>query len=137
MDTLLQLGQAAGLLFGYRPVWEPKAGTVPFFAPPVAPVLPATVDPVLNPYPEWSNTPTITIHDSAESLLDTLYGYRVDPMSGDPAGIDVPPGPLALNDADGVAALAAARAAPAAAAPRRARCSAWISRSGAATCWCA
>ena len=108
MDTLLQLSQAAGLFFGYRPVWEPKAGTVPFFAPPVAPVLPATVEPVLNPYPDWSNTPTITIHDSAESLLDTLYGYHVDPMSGDPAGIDVPPGPLALNDADGVAALAAA-----------------------------
>jgi hypothetical protein len=107
MDTLLQPGETANLLFGYRPMWVPAAGSAPFFPPPLAALKPVSVNPVPLDYPDWSNTPTITIHDSAESLLDTLYGYQVAPLSGDPKGIDVPPGPLALNDADGAAAMTA------------------------------
>ncbi|GGA41182.1 hypothetical protein [Dyella nitratireducens] len=107
MDTILQLGKTANLFFGYRPVWVPAADSLPFFAPPTAAVAPVTVTPVKAPFPEWSATPTITIHESADSLLNTLYAYQVAPMSGDPSGIDVPSGPLALDDADHTAALAA------------------------------
>jgi len=107
MDTLLQLGQTANLLFGYAPTWAHVAGSAPFFTPPLAALKRVDAQPVVEPYPDWSNTPTITIHESPESLLNRLYAYRVDPMSGDPLGISVPPGPLALDDADAVNALAA------------------------------
>ena len=110
MDTLLKLGQTANLLFGYCPTWARTAGSAPFFTPPLAALKPVDAQPVVEPYPDWSNTPTITIHESPESLLNRLYAYRVDPMSGDPLGISVPPGPLALNDADSANALAAVSA---------------------------
>ena len=107
MDTLLQLGQGANLLFGYRSVWAPAGNSTPFFAPSTAAVNAVVAVPILDPFPDWSNTPTITIHTSAQSLLDTVYSYQVAPMTGDPAGIDIPPGPLALDDADHAAALTA------------------------------
>ncbi|MFK2891574.1 hypothetical protein ISS98_10615 [Dyella flagellata] len=106
----MQPGQTANLLYGYRPTWVPAADSTPFFAPPLAALRPVDVQPVLEPYPVWGNTPTITIHDSPESLLNRLYAYRVNPMSGDPLGISVPAGPLALDDADAASALAAVSA---------------------------
>ncbi len=106
--TAIQLGQACTLLFGYRPAWNPSGSvSAPFFAPPTDSTV--TFPPTYVPpqYPDWSNTPYITIHDSAESLISAVYDYGVAPMTHDPAGIDVPVGPLELDDADRSAALAA------------------------------
>lgn len=108
MSSSIQLGQAANLLFGYQPAWNPVGSvSFPFFAPSTASTVTFAPDFVAPPYPEWSNTPTITIHTSAASLASALYKYNVAPMSLDPAGAYVPVGPLELNDADSVAAVAA------------------------------
>ncbi|MFC5743648.1 hypothetical protein [Dyella tabacisoli] len=104
----MQLGLTANLLFGYRPVWVPGGDKpAPFFVPPVTALTAVDVQPVVDPYPDWSNTPTITIHDSADSLLSTIYAYQAARMPADPDGVHVPVGPLALGDADQVAAQAA------------------------------
>ena len=106
MATPIQLGQAANLLFGYRQVWDPNGPELPFFAPPTAPV--ATTQPAYVPaeYPYWDATPTITLHETAESLVSAIYQYRVAPLPFNPPGLKVPTGPLTLGDADSAAAVA-------------------------------
>ena len=107
MALSIQLGQAANLLFGYVPVWDPNGTGLPFFAAPTAPV--ATITPTVVPaqFPDWDATPTITIHETALSLVSAIYSYGVAPLSFDPPGLDVPSGPLTLGDADGAAAISA------------------------------
>jgi hypothetical protein len=103
----LQLGQAANILYGYQPVWNVTSGTaLPFFAPPVVSVV--TSVPVFEApeYIEWTNTPTVTIHNSADDLVSAIYHYNVLPLSSDPSGLDIPAGPLALDDADKKTAIA-------------------------------
>lgn len=110
MSSTSLVNSAANLLFGYRPVWDMRQNptTTPFFAPPIGALAP--VNPMRHnaPYPNWDDYPTITIHDSPESLLSTIYAYRVAGIAGDQADIQVPAGPLALDDADRTTALAAA-----------------------------
>lgn len=96
--STLQLGQAANLLFGYQPAWDPAEGA-PFFAPPTDSTLTFPVGPPTEPA-YWDATPTITLHTTPLSLLSAVYKYKVAPMSADPAGIDVPVGALTLLDAD-------------------------------------
>ncbi len=107
MPSSLLLGQSANLLFGYQPTWNPSGSSYPFFAPPVASTV--TLAPSFTPpeFTNWSATPVITLHDSATDLLSGLYRYKVAAMALDPAGADVPAGPLALGDADSAAAIAA------------------------------
>lgn len=110
MNTVA-IGSAANLLFGYQPVWDPSGSVEsPFFLAPQQPLAPQ--NPVTTPtqMPLWSGTPVITLHSSAQSLLSAIYRYDVLPLASDPQDIDVPSGPLALDDADSATALAAASA---------------------------
>ncbi|ABC21000.1 hypothetical protein Rru_A0195 [Rhodospirillum rubrum ATCC 11170] len=95
---------AANLVFGYRPVWTPQdtAAPYPYFEPPVAAL--SSVTPNVTPHDVdyWAPYPTITLHDSASSLLSGLNAYRV---TGLQKGVVVQPGPLMLSDADGAKAL--------------------------------
>ncbi len=109
MPTSIQIGQAANLLFGYQSAWDPNgSASYPFFAPPTASTVTFAPDfvPPSDPV-AWTNTPTITLHESAASLVSAIYEYQVAPMSIDPSGVAVPAGPLVLNDADSKAAIAA------------------------------
>jgi len=111
MANPMTIGTAANLLFGYRPVWNPNGKIAsPFFAPLQQPLRPQ--NPVTTPstFRYWSGTPVITLHGSAQSLVSEIYKYDVLPVSNDPQNIDVPSGPLSLNDADSAAALTAAGA---------------------------
>jgi hypothetical protein len=110
VNTII-VGTAANLLFGYQPVWNPN-GQIPspFFLPPKQPL--QSQNPVTKPsdFQLWSGTPLITLHGSAQSLVSAIYNYDVLPVSNDPQNIDIPSGPLSLNDADSAQALAAAGA---------------------------
>ncbi len=98
--TAIQLGQACTLLFGYRPAWDPNSSKPPFFTPPTKSTVTSTPKYEKSQDSYWSSTPYVTIHESAESLISALYEYDVAP-----AGIDVPVGPLELDDPDRAAAL--------------------------------
>jgi len=104
----ITVGTSTNLFFGYQPAWNPS-GQIgsPFFLPPdqaIKPQNPVTTD---SDFPFWSSTPLITLHGSAQSLISAIYRYEVLPVSNVPQDINVPSGPLSLNDADSVAALAA------------------------------
>jgi hypothetical protein len=109
MANAITVGTAVNLLFGYQPVWNPNGQIAsPFFLPQKQPLKPQ--NPVTTPsdFPFWSTTPLVTLHDSAQSLVSEIYKYAVLPVANDPQDIDVPSGPLSLDDADSAAALAAA-----------------------------
>jgi hypothetical protein len=111
MVNTISVGTAVNLFFGYQPVWNPNGQIAsPFFAPSQQPLSPQ--NPVITPsdFQYWSSTPLITLHNSAQSLVSEIYEYDVLPVSNDPQSIDVPSGPLSLNDADSAQALAAAGA---------------------------
>jgi len=107
----MTIGTAANLLFGYQPAWDPSGSIAsPFFLPPDQPIVPQ--NPVTTPsnMPFWTGTPLITLHESAQSLISRIYRYDVLPLSSVQQTIDVPTGPLSLDDADNAAALAAVSA---------------------------
>lgn len=109
MTQALCVGTAANLLMGYRPAWDPSGDVVsPFFSPATSPLKPQ--HPVKRPtnFQYWSSTPVITLHETPQSLLSAVYSYDVLPPANDPKPIDVPSGPLALDDADRAAALKSA-----------------------------
>jgi len=111
LANTIAVGTAANLLFGYQPVWDPSGQIAsPFFLPPEQPLRPQ--NPVTTPsdFQFWSGTPVITLHGSAQSLVSEIYRYDVLPVSNVQQNIDVPTGPLSLNDADSAKALAAAGA---------------------------
>jgi hypothetical protein len=111
MVNTITVGTAANLLFGYHPVWNPNGQIAsPFFPPPKQPLRPQ--NPVTTPsdFQYWVGTPLITLHGSAQSLVSEIYKYDVLPVSNAVQNIDVPSGPLSLNDADSAEALAAAGA---------------------------
>jgi len=109
MTHAIDVGTAVNLLFGFRPAWDPT-GTVasPFFSPATPPLAPQNPVTKAASFQYWSGTPLITLHASPESLLSAIYSYDVAPVANDPQAIDVPSGPLALDDADRAAALKAA-----------------------------
>lgn len=111
MANSITIGTAANLLFGYQPVWNPS-GQVPspFFQPPQHPLKPQNPVTKKTDFQHWSGTPLITLHGSAQSLVSEIYRYTVLPVSNDPQDINVPSGPLSLNDADSAQAVAAAGA---------------------------
>ena len=107
MTSSIQLGQAANLLFGYQPAWDPNSPSTPFFSPTTPSV--QTLVPTYTPpqFPEWDFAPTITIHSTPQSVVSAILQYQVARLALDPAGLSVPSGPLTLNDADSAAALSA------------------------------
>ena len=110
MPATIQLGQAANLLFGYLPVWNPSASNPasPFFAPPVPPVrTPVAGETVPSSFTQWDGYPTITLHETPESLVSAIYDFNVAKFSADPPGLNIPSGPLVLDDADSRSAIAA------------------------------
>lgn len=103
------VGNAANLFMGYRPVWNPNGDAdSPFFAPSIQPLKTQRTVTTPNPAGYWSGTPVITLHQSAQSLVSAIYDYDVLPVSNDRKEIDIPSGPLSLNDADQKAAMKAA-----------------------------
>ena len=109
MANTIVVGTGVNLLFGYQPVWNPNGQIAsPFFQSPKQPLKPQ--NPITTPsdFPYWSSTPLITLHNSAQSLVSQIYKYDVLPVANDPQNIDVPSGPLSLNDADSAQALTAA-----------------------------
>jgi hypothetical protein len=107
MATQIQIGQAANLLFGYQPIWDPNSAALPFFAAPTPSVKTTAPQYVPAQFPDWDNSPTITIHQTAEGLVSAIYKYKVARLAQDPAGLQVPSGQLALDDADSASAIAA------------------------------
>lgn len=108
MSGSLSLGEGANLLFGYRPAWNPNgSAAAPFFAPPTASTVTYTPSFVAPPANFWDAAPTITLHATPEDLISAVYQYSVAPMALDPGGVNVPAGPLVLDDADRQAAIAA------------------------------
>src|SRR5690349_5708957 len=102
----IRLGDAATLVFGFRPTWNPAdSSSSPLFPPPVVPT--KTFDALIvdNPHAAWS-LPVITIHDTVESLVSELYAYRVMPLTPNQPGFSIPAGPLTVDDADRTASLA-------------------------------
>lgn len=109
MANTITIGTAANLLFGYQPVWNPNGQvSSPFFQPPLQPLKPQNPVTEKTDFQHWSGTPLITLHGSAQSLVSEIYSYGVLPVSNDPQDINVPTGPLSLNDADSAQAIAAA-----------------------------
>lgn len=100
----LELGTATNLLYGVKPVWTGTAEAL--FAPPTSATIqiPTSIDAVDT---GWG-FPVLTLHDDAQSLLGTLYDYRVASAFQDPGAFSVQSGPLALADHDAVAATSAA-----------------------------
>ncbi|WP_413207811.1 hypothetical protein [Rhodospirillum sp. A1_3_36] len=109
MVHAITIGTSANLMFGYHPVWNPNGDVAsPFFLPAQQPLRPQNPATTPSDFQLWVSTPVITLHPSAQSLLSTIYDYDVLPVSNDPQTIDIPSGPLALNDADAASALRAA-----------------------------
>ncbi|WP_041794617.1 hypothetical protein [Pararhodospirillum photometricum] len=108
MAQSIPVGTSANLLFGYQPVWNPSGEIpVPFFGPATPPLRPQNMTNTPVDFPLWGGTPVITLHQSPQSLVSTIYDYDVLPTTSDPKSIVVPSGPLSLNDADSKSALAA------------------------------
>ena len=98
----VQLGTAANLLYGVKPVWSGTADGM--FAPPVAPT--ETSQTTIEPAEDdgW-DLPVVTLHTDAASLLDELYDYRVARAALDDGEFSVPAGVLAVGDSDRPSAL--------------------------------
>jgi len=111
MSHKITVGTAANLLFGYKPAWNPNGSEAsPFFSPATSPLTSQNAKTVPTDFALWGGTPLITLHQTPQSLLSAVYSYDVASASTDPRGISVPSGPLSLDDADSVAALAEAGA---------------------------
>lgn len=111
MTSAIQVGSAANLFFGYRPVWNPNGDTKsPLFAPDNQPLSSVETESTPSDTPYWTGLPVITLHQSADSLVSTIYDYEVLPSAYHPEKVNIPSGPLSLNDADHASALEAASA---------------------------
>lgn len=103
----IKLGQAANLVAGFDPSWNPGERRLnvlrPVSTPPMNPVL-------VRPLAErgrWSAYPTITLHDDALSLLDALVPYRVVAPASFSDAPRIGAGALLAGMPGGKAALAA------------------------------
>ena len=109
MVNAITVGTSANLFFGYQPAWNPNGSeTSPFFSPSTSPLAAQTPSTTPTNFQFWASTPVITLHTSPQSLLSAIYDYDVLPVSYDPQNIDVPSGPLSLDDADHEQALSLA-----------------------------
>lgn len=89
----IKLGVTANLLFGYQPCWTPlDQGSVPLFRPAQTALDEIEVD-VASAEAEW-NYPIVTLHETAEDLLTTLFPYRAVSSGDDLAAPKLPSGPL-------------------------------------------
>jgi hypothetical protein len=105
LNSGIQLGTVANLLYGYQPTWDPTdPNALPFF-PPANQML-NTSEPVIteDSGAAWGN-PTITLCASAEDLITALYDYAVVPGSDEKTAPTIPSGPLVLDDQDRAQAL--------------------------------
>jgi len=97
--SVLQLGAAADLLRGLRPIWsDPTQEPGPFFSPPAQPFRTfdlATAPAVVSSDISWSG-PFLSFHPDTGSLLDSIFAYRVLPFAPHSPGFDIPARTLLL-----------------------------------------
>ncbi|MFC5743645.1 hypothetical protein [Dyella tabacisoli] len=96
MTMQIQLGDSANVLLGLKPGWFGGAGeTSPFVPPPQNALLGfALTEPTGRG--DWGE-PEVSFHDDVESLLDTLFDYRVRPIRTDLGRFALPSSALMLG----------------------------------------
>lgn len=106
VDHNVALGQAANLLLGYRADWNPSSeSSSPFFSAP-QPGLVQTPLSVEGVSPgDWGD-PSITLHDTPESVLSSMYDFVVLPDPDGVSGAGFGSGALLSRNADRAGALA-------------------------------
>lgn len=98
------LGDTTNILYGYNSDWlSPKQGNNALF-PPDKKALAAVKTDLPETKGKWS-FPEITLHDSAESLLDTLLPYKIEDPSDGVNGPKALNGALLIGDANRAAAI--------------------------------
>ena len=96
----LKLGQTANLLAGYLSGWVAgDASTAPFRAPGTA-ALPTHDVEIFPVAPSYWQLPRITLHTDTNSLLSSIFPYRVEPLTGEIGAFSLPSGPLMVDDLD-------------------------------------
>ncbi|HVE57396.1 MAG TPA: hypothetical protein VNB22_11255 [Pyrinomonadaceae bacterium] len=91
------LGETTNILYGYNAEWlSSKQGNNALF-PPAKKALAVTKAEPPKEKGEWS-FPEITLHETAESLLDTLLPYKLEDPSDGINGPKAPGGPLLIDD---------------------------------------
>lgn len=98
------LGNTANLLYGYDPSWlSEQKGNNALFSSEAEALEEITTD-IPGETGKWS-LPEISLHDNAESLLDTLLPYKITTPSESLETAVLPSGALLLGDNDGKQAL--------------------------------
>jgi hypothetical protein len=101
----VNLGTGVNLLMGLKTGWDPSdPASSPFFAPPTQGMTEQAAD--LGTGGEWGD-PLITLHDSAESVLDAIYDVTIRSGTSDGANAFYGSGALLIRNADRATALAA------------------------------
>lgn len=100
LDSSIQLGTVANLLYGYQPTWNPTdTNAWPFFPPQQQMLKTFAPDITSDGSAQWDN-PIITLCASAEDLITSLYKYTVVRGSDEQSAPVIPSGPLVLDDRD-------------------------------------
>lgn len=93
------LGDTTNILYGYNADWlSPKQGNNALFPPEKKALTTGKVDPPQKKG-KW-DFPEITLHNTAESLLNTLLPYKIEDPSDGVDGPNAPPGALLIDDAN-------------------------------------
>ncbi|SPP31306.1 hypothetical protein ARAF_0425 [Arsenophonus endosymbiont of Aleurodicus floccissimus] len=92
----IELGVAANLVKGYSPGWNPTSGKLDILnRPKEQPMKPQTPEPS-GKKGDWGY-PVISLHETAESLITELLGYKIDAPAIDDAAPSLPAGSLLLS----------------------------------------
>jgi hypothetical protein len=105
IETKLKLGTSTNLLYGYNDNWlSGSMGNEGIFTSPAKPLNEIEVDLEPDTHAGWSY-PNISLHETPESLLTTLFPIsNFDPSDGTHAPV-LPPGFLLLGDANRATAI--------------------------------
>lgn len=96
----VKIGDAVNLLYGLKPLWDVSdARSSPFFSLPKNPTTAFEPCIVKEENTDFS-LPIITIHDNVQSLVDSLYEYKVLPFKGEEKNFKISSGALILNNED-------------------------------------
>ncbi|HEX8248866.1 MAG TPA: hypothetical protein VF599_11880, partial [Pyrinomonadaceae bacterium] len=97
------LGATTNILYGYNADWlSPKQGNNALFPPAKKALSTTKAEPAQTG--NW-DFPEIILHDTAQSLLDSLLPYEIEDPSDGIDGPKAPAGPLLIDDANRVEAI--------------------------------
>ncbi|HEX3148041.1 MAG TPA: hypothetical protein VHR66_08145 [Gemmataceae bacterium] len=104
VDTNVRLGVSVNLIAGFNPAWNPSvAGSPGLFAVP-EPALKFQAPEIADTQATWSY-PTISLHESADSVLSALFPYKVIAPTDEINPPCISAGPLLTQDRDRATAL--------------------------------